>query len=90
MRDGFGGLLLSEYTGADALYAGIGRLRELGVVVIDPHTWLLGGPALPAIRARATLVDPAGLLNPGKLPPPPVITEDRGVARATTILDDHG
>ena len=69
MRGGFGGLLLSEYPGVDALYAGIDRLRELGVLVIDPHTWQLGGPMLPTIRDRAREADPAGLLNPGKLPP---------------------
>ena len=32
---------------------GIDRLRELGVHVVDPHTWLLGGPALAGIRAAA-------------------------------------
>lgn len=65
----FGGLLLAEFTGVDALYAGIDRLRALGVQVIDPHTWLLGGPALDKIRAAALRNDPGGLLNPGKLPP---------------------
>jgi FAD/FMN-containing dehydrogenase len=64
----FGGLLLSMYRGTDVLYAGVERLRALGVQVIDPHTWLLGGPALPAIRAAARRNDPSGLLNPGKLP----------------------
>lgn len=66
---GFGGLLLSEFRGAATLYDGVDRLRELGVHVIDPHTWELGGPALPGIRAAATANDPLGLLNPGKLPP---------------------
>lgn len=73
MRDprggpGFGGLLLSEFAGAETLYSGIDRLRELGVAVVDPHTWLLGGPALPVIREIAARNDPDGLLNPGKLP----------------------
>jgi FAD/FMN-containing dehydrogenase len=68
MRGGFGGLLLSEFTGPDALYEGIDRLRALGVAVVDPHTWLVGGPALPAVRSWAAKVDPTGLLNPGKLP----------------------
>jgi hypothetical protein len=40
------------------------------VLVIDPHTWELGGPALETIRATAVANDPQGLLNPGKLPPP--------------------
>jgi FAD/FMN-containing dehydrogenase len=65
----FGGLLLSEFRNPATLYHGIERLRALGVEVIDPHTWLLGGPGLPAIRATASRNDPDGLLNPGKLPP---------------------
>jgi hypothetical protein len=64
---GFGGLLLSEFRDTATLYAGIERLQELGVHVVDPHTWLLGGPALPGIRAAAARNDPQGLLNPGKL-----------------------
>jgi len=66
----FGGLLLSEFRDPATLYAGIERLRALGVRVVDPHTWLLGGPSLPAIQAIAFRNDPDGLLNPGKLPPP--------------------
>ncbi|MFC7241737.1 FAD-binding oxidoreductase [Catellatospora aurea] len=65
---GFGGLLLAPFHDAAALYAGVQRLRELGVHVVDPHTWLLEGPALPGIRAAAAVNDPDGLLNPGKLP----------------------
>ncbi|MEV4415512.1 FAD-binding oxidoreductase [Catellatospora sp. NPDC049609] len=65
---GFGGLLLSEFRDARTLYDGVDRLRERGVHVIDPHTWELGGPALPGIRAAAAANDPLGLLNPGKLP----------------------
>jgi hypothetical protein len=65
----FGGLLLAPFHDADSLYAGVGRLQQLGVHVVDPHTWLLGGPALPGIRASAAANDPLGLLNPGKLPP---------------------
>ncbi|GHJ44287.1 dehydrogenase [Catellatospora sp. TT07R-123] len=67
---GFAGLLLSEFRDAETLYRGVERLRELGVHVVDPHTWQLGGPALPAIRAAAATADPDGLLNPGKLPDP--------------------
>ena len=65
---GFGGLLLSPFRDTASLYRGIDRLRELGVVVVDPHTWLLDGPALPDIRATAAQNDPQRLLNPGKLP----------------------
>jgi hypothetical protein len=66
----FGGLLLSEFRDAETLYCGVVRLRELGVHVVDPHSWLLGGPALDGIRAAARTNDPHGLLNPGKLPAP--------------------
>jgi len=69
LSDGFGGLLLSEFRDTATLYEGVARLRELGVFVVDPHTWLLGGPALANIRATAQANDPKGLLNPGKLPP---------------------
>lgn len=64
---GLTGLLLSVFQDAATLYAGIDRLRDLGVHVVDPHTWLLGGPMLPAIRATAAANDPRGLLNPGKI-----------------------
>lgn len=67
-RSQFSGLLLSEYQDAQTLYSGVARLRELGVHVVDPHTWLLGGPALERIRQAAEVNDPQGLLNPGKLP----------------------
>ncbi|WP_020523801.1 FAD-binding oxidoreductase [Catelliglobosispora koreensis] len=64
----FAGLLLSEFRDADTLYKGITRLEELGVHVVDPHTWLLGGPALDGIRATAAVNDAHGLLNPGRFP----------------------
>ncbi|GAA0640115.1 FAD-binding oxidoreductase [Kutzneria viridogrisea] len=63
----FAGMLLCRFESAEKLYAGIERMRELGVQVDDPHTWLLGGD-LTATRAAARRFDPAGLLNPGKLP----------------------
>lgn len=63
----FAGLLLSEFQDTRTLYNGIARLRELGVHVVDPHTWLLGGPGLDTIREVAATNDPDGLLNPGKL-----------------------
>jgi FAD/FMN-containing dehydrogenase len=66
----FGGLLLAPFHDAARLYAGVSRLEALGVHVVDPHTWLLGGPGLPAIVATAAANDPRGLLNPGKLPAP--------------------
>jgi hypothetical protein len=66
----FAGLLLSPFRDAKTLYADMTRLGELGVHVVDPHTWLVGSPLLSDIRATAAVNDPAGLLNPGKLPPP--------------------
>jgi hypothetical protein len=64
----FGGLLLSRFIDAATLYEGIARLGALGVHVVDPHSWLLGGPALGDIQAQAARNDPDGLLNPGRLP----------------------
>jgi FAD/FMN-containing dehydrogenase len=64
----FGGLLLAPFPGVGPLYTAVERLTGLGVHIVDPHTWLLDGPALPAIRTAAAAHDPAGLLNPGKLP----------------------
>ncbi|MBB3676012.1 FAD/FMN-containing dehydrogenase [Modestobacter versicolor] len=63
----FVGLLLTRYSGADALYAAMDALRRLGVHVSDPHTWELTEP-LDDVRRVAARFDPAGLLNPGKLP----------------------
>jgi hypothetical protein len=65
----FGGLLMSRWIDRDTLYAGMETLRELGVYVVDPHTWVLGAHGnLDAVRAVASHHDPKGLLNPGKLP----------------------
>jgi len=61
------GMLMARYEGEEALYEGVRRLAELGVSVRDPHTWELH-ERLPEIRAAAARFDPAGLLNPGKLP----------------------
>ena len=66
---GFVGLLLCPFPGTRELYAAVARLRALGIHVTDPHTWLLGGD-LDGVRAAARRMDPEGLLNPGKLPPP--------------------
>jgi FAD/FMN-containing dehydrogenase len=66
---GAAGLLLSRFVDHDALLRAMAELRALGVHVVDPHTWLLGGPQLELIRAHAARNDPHGLLNPGKLPP---------------------
>jgi FAD/FMN-containing dehydrogenase len=66
-----GGLLIGRYPGPDALAAAMDGLRALGVFVTDPHTWRLGQHGgLAPLRAAAARFDPAGLLNPGKLPAP--------------------
>jgi hypothetical protein len=68
---GLGGLLIGRFPGEEALAATMDRLRALGVGVTNPHTWQLGehGGLAPLHQAAARF-DPAGLLNPGKLPPP--------------------
>lgn len=65
----FGGLLISRFVDREHLYRGMDRLRELGVFVLDPHTWRLGAHGdADRLRALAAAQDPKGLLNPGKLP----------------------
>jgi FAD/FMN-containing dehydrogenase len=63
----FVGLLLTRYAGEEALYDAMDALRGIGVHVSDPHTWELEEP-LDDLRRAAARLDPAGLLNPGKLP----------------------
>jgi FAD/FMN-containing dehydrogenase len=74
MRDGevgYGGLYLARFEDRDTLYGGMDRLRELGLRVLDPHTWMLGSHGVIADTvAQAEQNDPKGLLNPGKLPRP--------------------
>ncbi len=66
---GYGGLYLSSFVDEITLNRGMDRLRELGVQVTNPHTWLLGGHGpLDSVVAAAMAFDPKGLLNPGKLP----------------------
>jgi hypothetical protein len=66
---GFGGLYLSRFVDRATLAGGSARLRSLGVDVLDPHTWALGGDNdITATIAVARANDPKGLLNPGKLP----------------------
>jgi FAD/FMN-containing dehydrogenase len=70
---GFGGLLLSPFRGEEALADAGDRLRALGVRVIEAHSWTVGDRGmLAATRAAAADLDPAGLLNPGKLDRGPV------------------
>jgi FAD binding domain len=61
-----GGLLMSRFVDEPTLRDGIERLRDAGVVVVDPHTWQVFDPD-GAVAAAAEMTDPGGLLNPGKL-----------------------
>ncbi len=66
----FGGLLLSEFRDASTLEAGIARLEQLGVTVVNPHTCRLGAHSdRHRLAELARHWDPKGLLNPGKLAP---------------------
>ena len=68
---GYSGILLSTWVDRPTLAAGIDRLRALGVQVISPHTWVLGGHGnVERLQTVIPVVDPDGLLNPGKLPAP--------------------
>jgi FAD/FMN-containing dehydrogenase len=60
------GMLAGEYTSPDEVYAGIARLRALGVGVHDPHQWYVDHE-VQRTAALAAVTDPQGLLNPGKL-----------------------
>lgn len=67
----FGGLLISKFVSDSHLYAGMRKLREIGLGVADPHTWFLGlghYPSADLVARVSAEVDPKGLLNPGRLP----------------------
>lgn len=65
---GFGGLILSTFVDEPTLRSRMATLADdLGVFVVDPHTWMVGSQDLASIQAAARLHDPDGLLNPGKL-----------------------
>ncbi|HLG92828.1 MAG TPA: FAD-binding protein [Acidimicrobiales bacterium] len=63
---GFGGLLLGSYLNEARLYEAMTELKSVGVEVVNPHTWLVNDPD-GSMATMAALMDPAGLLNPGKL-----------------------
>lgn len=63
------GMLNGRYESPERVYAGIERLRELGVGVHDCHQWHVDFE-VDRTRALAARTDPHGLLNPGKLTSP--------------------
>jgi hypothetical protein len=67
------GMLTAPYTGADDVWAGFARLSALRVGFHNPHQWFVD--YLPErSRELAATTDPGGLLNPGKLVEPTVVT----------------
>lgn len=61
------GMLAAPYVSASEVYAGYDRLAALGVGYHSPHQWFVDHE-VERTRALAATTDPAGLLNPGKLP----------------------
>ncbi len=67
------GMLAGIYTSAEDVYAGFAKLTELGVGFHNPHQWFVDfEPERTAALAATT--DPDGLLNPGKLIDPTLVT----------------
>ncbi len=65
---GYSGLLYMDWQGPEALEAAMRALSELGVLVVNPHTYKVGQHGdVERILAVARQMDPLGLLNPGKL-----------------------
>lgn len=62
------GRILAPFVSNDAVQAGMDRLSAEGIMVDNPHTWLVHTD-LPARWDLSRRFDPRGLLNPGKLTP---------------------
>jgi len=60
------GMLAGVYESPEEVYAGIARLRALGVSVHDPHQWYVDHEVARTVEL-AGRTDPLGMLNPGKL-----------------------
>jgi FAD/FMN-containing dehydrogenase len=67
------GMLAGIYTNADDVYAGFEKLTALGVGFHNPHQWFVDFEPERTIALAAT-TDPQGLLNPGKLVDPTLVT----------------
>jgi len=63
------GMLAAEYVSEEEMLAGLDRLAALGVTTHNPHQWYVD-VRVEETRALKAETDPAGLLNPGKLPAP--------------------
>ncbi len=95
--DHVGGLLLSDFVDEPTLRSGMVRLGELGVTVIDPRTWLLGGHGgLEPLWEASARYDPTacatrasflGAPNPFCPSVPPMGTPAATRARGTDIVD---
>ena len=59
------GMLNGHFTTAEAAYAGVAALEDLGVRVHSPHQYRVDH-GTEAVRALAAGTDPYGLLNPGR------------------------
>ncbi|MEV8267671.1 FAD-binding oxidoreductase [Microbacterium sp. NPDC076911] len=62
------GMLAGIYESPEAVYAGMDKLRALGVGVHNPHQWNVDFRLAQTLELAAQ-TDPRGLLNPGKLNP---------------------
>jgi FAD/FMN-containing dehydrogenase len=60
------GMLVAPFVSAEEVVAGYERLRQLDVLVHSPHEYYVDFNVAEA-RALKAQLDPAGLLNPGKL-----------------------
>ncbi|MES2170994.1 MAG: FAD-binding oxidoreductase [Actinomycetota bacterium] len=67
------GMLAGIYANPDDVYAGFAKLTELGVGFHNPHQWFVDFEPERTIALAAT-TDPDGLLNPGKLVDPTLVT----------------
>ncbi len=76
---GYGGILISRFVNRATLYEAMAELKSMGCIVVNPHHWYLGlghYPTLSEVLRVSALVDPKGLLNPGRFPPKEVIAQN--------------